>query len=394
MPRRQTIVTTHIVAGLRSALAPLIDPPAGAVDTPSLDLPALDPRHLPDLVAKASSHLVLPMLSPPVNGHDSNPPSEATAAPKAIWPAELPEFLAGIRRANDERNRKIVGQIAEAGAILDRIGIPVVALKGAAELLHPNFPERGMRFLSDIDLLVPADKAADAQAALIAQGYQTPFADIAVVPGHHLPVLVWPGGHNAVHRPANIELHRRAMASTADGLIDADDLIAGARPVAGHTVRCPDLATRMIHLIAHAQIEDGHFRSRRIRLREIAEFAALNTGLDDTGRDAVANRFRKGGFHAEYLGFVAAADRLLGPLPGVPQAAGSGAAEAWAAAAVRHLSRSGRLQVAYLARWSADIARGLTTSRQSRRRAWRVLSERAVLRASLVARWRHLQGLR
>ena len=345
-------------------------------------MPPLRPRILRHLIAAASGHLVLTCLE------------SDTSSPDSCWPPEFAAFLAAIRQSNIARNRALQTQAAGIGRLLQSAGITTVVLKGAAELFSPSFPAEGMRFLTDLDILVPAEAVAEAQTIMLANGYRSPVADTTVTPDHHQPVLVLEGGSEPGAPDVFVDLHHRMMVPAADALLTSQDCLARAEAVAGEAIRCPDPVTRMIHLVAHAQIADDHYRARRTRLREIAEFAVLNATLDPAARAEVADRFEAHGFGMQFLGFAAAADRLLGPLPGLSRQGRDTPAGKWAAAAHRNLSSPGRMRLAYMARWLGSVARGLATSPDARRRARRILTERAVRRASLAARRRHLRDLR
>ena len=55
-------------------------------------------------------------------------------------------------------------------ATIEAAGIPTLALKGAA-LIHSLYSDLGQRPMNDLDILVPAGRAAEAAEVLRAEGY-------------------------------------------------------------------------------------------------------------------------------------------------------------------------------------------------------------------------------
>jgi hypothetical protein len=129
-------------------------------------------------------------------------------------------------------------------------GIDVVLLKGAAlaRATYGSFAERPM---SDLDLLVPSDQAADAWARLVATGWTPRIAGRA--PGryaahHHLPPLGRPDAPSA-----RIELHRDLLPPGHGFRLAADTVRAHAQPVdiRGRRALVPHPAHTLLHVCLH-----------------------------------------------------------------------------------------------------------------------------------------------
>jgi hypothetical protein len=85
--------------------------------------------------------------------------------------------------------------------------IPVLVLKGAA-LAHVVYPSPGLRPMRDIDLLVPRDRARQAQSLLVSLGYQESAPkSFSRQAHHHLPPMSKSVGGMTV----TVELHHRLL---------------------------------------------------------------------------------------------------------------------------------------------------------------------------------------
>jgi putative nucleotidyltransferase-like protein len=168
------------------------------------------------------------------------------------------------------------GQLAELAAVAQRLGVRVLALKGAARLLGGEAP--GRRTLSDIDVLPEAGGATALFDALVREcGYTI---DSAITPGRHRPMLVRAGG-------VPVEIHERL--TDAGSSVDAR-IWDGATPVAlgGSTLAIPTPTARVMHTLQHGLVVH---RTVRYRLRDVTDVKTVwaTAGVDhDAVRQWVA----------------------------------------------------------------------------------------------------------
>jgi hypothetical protein len=159
------------------------------------------------------------------------------------------------------------GQLAEIATLAARIGVRVLALKGAARLLGGEVP--GRRWVSDIDLLPEAGSATLFFDALIRErGYTI---DGAITPERHRPMLVRAGA-------LPVEIHDRLT----DGGSSIDTRIwEGATDVAvgGATIAIPSPTARVLHTLQHALVVH---RTMRFRLRDVTDVSTVweTAGVD------------------------------------------------------------------------------------------------------------------
>jgi hypothetical protein len=197
-------------------------------------------------------------------------------------------------------------QLAEIAALASRLGVRVLALKGAARLLSGEAP--GRRSLSDIDLLPEVGGATTLFDALVREcGYAV---DAAVTPGRHLPMLVRSGG-------LPVEVHARLTdraspmdAAMWDGAVDVR--------VGTATLTVPSPTARVMHTLQHALIVH---RTMRYRLRDVTD---VRTVWAASGVDRVA--VRQWVAKAPYRG---ALETLLAAAGVTPYASDGGAEHAW-----------------------------------------------------------------
>jgi hypothetical protein len=151
--------------------------------------------------------------------------------------------------------RGLVGRCARA---LELEGIPVMALKGV--VLHTLvYDDPAERPLSDVDLLVPPERHADAVEALLASGFRVkePSASWAKVLVHpNLPLEV--DLHRALFPPGLFALEPRALFARARRDVSAF----------GAEVFVPDAYDLYAHVI-------GHFAKSRMDERNGRAFGDL-----------------------------------------------------------------------------------------------------------------------
>lgn len=76
----------------------------------------------------------------------------------AALPAEVADYLDAVYTLNLERNCGCEEQLRELVTRLNGIGVVPVLLKGAAALIDGLYPTAGERMMSDLDVLVPANR--------------------------------------------------------------------------------------------------------------------------------------------------------------------------------------------------------------------------------------------
>ncbi len=307
--------------------------PRGLSDRPPTELAAL--------VRIAGHHMVTPTLAATLEAQGQ----------LAGLPADFARILRAARHYNRKRNANYAAALEETCQLLNGIGIEPVLLKGANRLVDDLYPDTSYRFLNDLDLLVPAERAVEAHALLRGSGYRTPFP---FAPPHHLPLLEHP------LLPIAIELHHQPLPPPADRVLAAAAMAGTANPRAFRSaqVRLASPFEQIVHLIAAAQIQDSHRLTGTAPLRELLEAALLAALLEPDGVPMVIERFRQAGFGLSARLFFArlAATLGLGVASPVPAGLAPALINHWARLQDRSefASAIGRMQRLF-GRYSLDL---------------------------------------
>jgi Uncharacterised nucleotidyltransferase len=248
------------------------------------------------LVEASSHHRVTPALAWCLKG-------------RVDVPAEARDYLDAILALNARRNEALLAMLARVSRACNSIGIEPVPLKGVARLVEKNYPARSLRFLGDLDVLIPAERSADVVAALQAIGFDANPDDEALPSSHHLPMLY--------DREAGggVELHTDVVGGDGAEVIPTAWFRAGTLPCVFENLRfrLPDATRSVGHIIAHDQLQHAGYRFRSVELRQVLDLAVIRAGhegaIDWAELDQRFCRFGLGEVLATYL---AIAEALLG----------------------------------------------------------------------------------
>jgi hypothetical protein len=164
-----------------------------------------------------------------------------------------------------ERRRVLARHLTGLIARLNGAGIEPIILKGAQSLLTGDPP---WRYLRDFDLLVP-DRADEAQAELVAMGFEVAHSEAGRGRRHHLPPLV------RQDFPGFVEIHRRAGNQYVRTLLPTGELVARSEPRSDRGLRYRLLPQPLHVLYSLIHHHLGHSADARgtISLKGLYEFA-------------------------------------------------------------------------------------------------------------------------
>ncbi len=186
-------------------------------------------------------------------------------------PSEVAGFFEAALTLNRRRNERLTDALARVVAALNAIEIEPVLLKGVARLVEGVYPAAELRFLGDLDLLIPSDRSADAATALRGIGFAEDPNINSNPAHHHLPVL------RERDSGVCVELHTALSMPPHDAIIPADWFWQGTRLLTwrGLRVRLPDPTRSVAHNIVHDQLNHQHYRAGRVELRQLLDLAML-----------------------------------------------------------------------------------------------------------------------
>lgn len=159
-------------------------------------------------------------------------------------------LLEGLRHKSIARVAYITNAAAEAVNSLEKEGIRVVLLKGLA-LEHTVYGSRGLRQMSDADLLVAPSDALRARDILIAAGFESMpmksrlYRHIILDLGNHLPEM---------HRGGiSVDLHYRLFGPEGEEMVSRAITEAEEIAVEGNAFRILPPVAGFLGLVSHIQ---------------------------------------------------------------------------------------------------------------------------------------------
>lgn len=200
-------------------------------------------------------------------------------------PSHVANFFRDLRELSSERNGQILREVVTVSKLLNAVGIEPVALKGVAYLLTGVYQDISARFISDIDLLVPAPALMKAIQALTGADYIPANKDF----GHH---------YFPLRRPANIwvEIHHSIGGRTSRSILPSSEMLKDSVVTGfqGAKIRLPSPEHLITHHVVHAQIHHAHAEGIWPPLRTMCDLALL---LERFGNEvdwsSVQARFRR-----------------------------------------------------------------------------------------------------
>lgn len=189
--------------------------------------------------------------------------------------------LQAARRVAETQHVETLREVRHLLRALAPLGVPVILLKGAAYLVQGLQARRGRAF-SDVDILVPKDRLAEVEAALMLHGWVTT---------HHTPYdqryyREWmhelpPMSH--LRRQSVLDVHHTILPETARLHPDPAKLRAAAQPVPGlagaWTLSPPDMVLHsMTHLFHNEELSHGLRDLSDLDLL-LREFSAADPGF-------------------------------------------------------------------------------------------------------------------
>jgi hypothetical protein len=242
--------------------------------------------------------------------------SEHAVTPTLAWalrearpiPHEVRDYLDVTLDLNRRRNESILDCLESALAALNSAGCEPVLLKGAAALVDDLYPAPSLRYLIDLDILVPKSRLRDASVALNKIGFRAmidapkrrwvrrpsppPPTDF-----HHLPPLFDEGA------AVSIELHQAIGAPEFEPILSAETVLErrNKRSFRGLDSFVPCPTDRITHNIVHSQLHHPRQQRGTVELRQLFELVLLAAKFaEEIDWGEVENRFRATG-HLEVL---------------------------------------------------------------------------------------------
>lgn len=259
-------------------------------------------------------------LSPPVRddllryaGRANVTASLAVRIPPGPLPDDVRDRFEAATLMADEHARRLRWEVSQLQWVLQRLAVPVVALKGAAYLFEGLASAQG-RLVSDLDLLVAAEHLPRVEQAMRAAGYQSQDQDSYDQHYyrewmHEIPPLV----HQA--RDTTVDLHHNIAPPVSRLKIDAAELLRVAVPLRdGHGLLRLCDEDMVLHLCVH-MFHDGELNNS---LRELLDLDSMlqRFGADGAFWDRLLDRAAMLGVSRPlYYGISCSRELLRTPVP-------------------------------------------------------------------------------
>ncbi len=224
-------------------------------------------------------------------------------------PSEVHDYFDAALALNGRRNERLTEALARVAAALNATDIEPVLLKGAARLVDGVYPAAKLRFLGDLDVLIPADRSSDAASALMRIGFEASADATWNGTHHHLPML------RESDTGACVELHTELSLPPNDAIVPAAWFGMNTMPFGLHgaRVRLPDATRTVAHNIVHDQLNHENYRWGRVQLRQLLDLAMFRARYENMIDWAeLDRRFCSAGQGAVLATYLAFAEDLLG----------------------------------------------------------------------------------
>jgi hypothetical protein len=184
-------------------------------------------------------------------------------------PDAIHDLLTEVRDRARTRNARIRDQFAELLAVLNRVGVEPIPMKGLARLLGSRSSDS--RLLSDIDILIPEDRRDECAAAIASLGYA------GVEEGDERAPMVFSRSSDV----GSVDLHSRVRPYYLRlSYEDLAPLCSEADTAAGR-VRMPSPTCQALMLIAHDQLHDGDYWRGLVDVRHLLDLREIiGEGVD------------------------------------------------------------------------------------------------------------------
>ena len=187
---------------------------------------------------------------------------------------QLIEYMKEIYTLNTQRNKAILKQLHELCALLSKIEVKPILLKGSAALSEAHYDTIGERAMMDIDILVPEDKVFECVNFLKQNDEYKEIEEGAELSPrwHHYNRLYKDKGMTSV------EIHRYPLHAQEIKYFPKElgkDFIQQSKSIDNASVIQP--LYELYHSFLHSQISHDYHKSKFLALRHLHHFTIMAT---------------------------------------------------------------------------------------------------------------------
>lgn len=199
-----------------------------------------------------------------------------------LAPENLRDYLNEMYGFNAERNKAIFQHLQNLVRILNHAGITPLPLKGGAALATDLYPDPAIRFMMDLDILVPDNLYNRTVSVLKYAGYEVPELILQADPHrgqncdsmkHYLPLV----RSDAV---AHVEVHRKVFHDAEERILPTEEIWKYSRSFTDKKTKEFSIVLmspthQILHCIIHSEMSHGNHRMQQLDLRQMLHFSYL-----------------------------------------------------------------------------------------------------------------------
>ncbi len=184
-------------------------------------------------------------------------------------PAETRDFLKNLMVLNLARNTSHISHVKEVLSILGGDGIKTVLLKGMA-LEHTVYGNRGIRQMTDVDVLISGDECINARKLLLDRG----FRSLPLKSPVHKLIIAYTGKHlpSLLKGDFSVEIHHELFGGGGKSLTKMLYDGSSETEIEGEKAFIPDAQLHFLYLVRHLGY---HEMNNESQLRLYADLALL-----------------------------------------------------------------------------------------------------------------------
>jgi hypothetical protein len=195
-----------------------------------------------------------------------------------LLPEDFQQYLTEFTALNRDRNEELQAGLHELLAEFIPLGIEPLLIKGAASIAQGLYADPGARILSDLDMLVPPERAGECEDILRRLGYtEIPDPDrepdhLATDARHHHISPYYREGTSLL-----VEIHTNTAYAISGQVLPGEEAWRNSTPLqlGAHRVHILSPTHQVLLNTLHALLPHREFISGRIELRQLTEFAHL-----------------------------------------------------------------------------------------------------------------------
>jgi len=228
-----------------------------------------------------------------------------------LLPEEVGSYLSELHGLNYRRNEAIRKQTEEIIRNLNTVGLEPIVLKGAALMFKSAIEDPGVRFMLDIDIMVPVEQVNKTREIVSAIGYRSVERDDpAHEPTHHPATMV------RDDEVAKVEIHIDLFHPFVDPpVLGKNEVWESSEQIRANGLTFRVLAPThfVLHNVVHSESHHRGFALRKVPVRYLHDLTVFlplyGAEVDWDAIDLVMGRY---GLRRMMSSYLLMGSRLLG----------------------------------------------------------------------------------